>query len=347
MTSLDRTSSLEPLVVGGSQTYLTTTMGQPVVAWGFNYDRDREMRLLEEYWDREWPKVVNDLRLMRSHDANIVRIHLQTAAFIDADGHPRHAALDRLVELVAVAEELDMYLDITGLACYRSDDPGLSWFNSLTEGERWEIQARFWTAVATAVRGRSAVAFFDLINEPAVPAARTDSWYAGKLGPFSYCQFLVRDLAGRDRSTVASDWTHKMTEAIRGADPDRSVTIGLLPNSAAAGVDPVAVAPHLDLLAVHVYPDPGEVSAAVEIVRDLAALGKPVIVEELFPLRCSIQELREFITQTRPYACGWIGFHWGEAPARSGHPDNKGLIDRWLALFDDLGPEVTRPAAGT
>ena len=35
----------------------STDSGRPFVPWGFNYDRDYKMRLIEEYWDKEWNTV--------------------------------------------------------------------------------------------------------------------------------------------------------------------------------------------------------------------------------------------------------------------------------------------------
>ena len=31
--------------------------GRPFVPWGLNYDHDNKGRLLEDYWDDEWPTV--------------------------------------------------------------------------------------------------------------------------------------------------------------------------------------------------------------------------------------------------------------------------------------------------
>ncbi len=34
--------------------------GHAFTPWGFNYDHDETGRLLEDYWDAEWPKVEED-----------------------------------------------------------------------------------------------------------------------------------------------------------------------------------------------------------------------------------------------------------------------------------------------
>src|SRR4051812_38862001 len=64
--------------------------------WGFNYDRDYRFRLLEEYWEAEWPTVEQDFREMKALGANVVRIHLQFARFMDAPDRPNEANLARL-----------------------------------------------------------------------------------------------------------------------------------------------------------------------------------------------------------------------------------------------------------
>ena len=43
--------------------------------------------------------------------------------------------------------ESDLYLDLTGLACYHKKDVP-AWYDALSEQDRWEVQARFWEAVA-------------------------------------------------------------------------------------------------------------------------------------------------------------------------------------------------------
>src|SRR5574341_1030300 len=58
--------------------------GRPVIPWGFNYDHDERTRLLEDYWEAEWPKVVEDFREMKALGANVARVHLQFARFMEA-----------------------------------------------------------------------------------------------------------------------------------------------------------------------------------------------------------------------------------------------------------------------
>ena len=55
--------------------------GKPFVPWGFNYDHDADGRLIEDYWDDEWPTVEAHFGQMTKLGANVVRIHPQLGKF--------------------------------------------------------------------------------------------------------------------------------------------------------------------------------------------------------------------------------------------------------------------------
>jgi hypothetical protein len=40
--------------------------GRPFVPWGFNYDHDDKGRLIEDYWEDEWPTVEVHFAQMRN-----------------------------------------------------------------------------------------------------------------------------------------------------------------------------------------------------------------------------------------------------------------------------------------
>ena len=72
------TGQLELIRVGKDGTgFVRDPSGTTFVAWGFNYDHDDAHRLLEDYWNKEWPTVVEDFKEMKALGANVVRIHLQ------------------------------------------------------------------------------------------------------------------------------------------------------------------------------------------------------------------------------------------------------------------------------
>lgn len=132
-----------------------------------------------------------------------------------------------------------------------------------------------------------------------------------------------------------------MVQATRKHDPDRPVTIGLLPLMGPKDLE--ALAGELDYLSVHIYPNAGKVDDAVKLARAFA-VGRPLVVEETFPLSCGVKELREFIEQTRGVASGWIGFYWG--PSLDVLKQSKEPVDRlqvaWLELFQRMAP-AARP----
>ena len=82
--------------------------GEKFIPWGFNYDHDEKGRLLEDYWEIEWPKVEKDFRDMKRLGANVVRIHLQLGKFVEGPSKPKEKALDCLAPLLDLAERQNM-----------------------------------------------------------------------------------------------------------------------------------------------------------------------------------------------------------------------------------------------
>ena len=325
--------------------FVHAASGRPFTPWGFNYDRDYKSRLLEDYWEAEWPTVVEDFGEMKQLGANVVRIHLQFGKFMDTPDRPNVKALERLSRLVGLAEETGLYLDLTGLACYRKQDVP-AWYSDLGEKERWEAQARFWDAVADRCAASPAIFCYDLMNEPIVPGGKRKAgdWLAGELGGFDYCQFISLDQAARSRPEIARQWVAQLAAAIRRHDRRHLITVGLLPNSLkgspwASGFEPGRIAGPLDFICVHIYPKTGQLAGDLKTLRGFR-VGKPVVIEETFPLGCSPADLGEFIRRSKAYAVGWIGFYWGQTPSELGKSTEIGdtLTAAWLKLFQEMNP---------
>jgi len=333
---------LERVVVASDgKGFVGAESGQRFAPRGFNYDHDRASRLLEDYWEAEWPTVVEDFREMKALGANVVRIHLQVARFMDGPDRPNAASLDRLGRLVALAEETGLYLDVTGLGCYRRGDVP-DWYRDQDEAGRWRTQERFWEAVAARCAKSPAVFCYDLMNEPVVPTARPEpaDWLVGEFGGFSFVQRITLDPAGRPPGQIARQWIGRMTAAIQRHDTQHLITIGLLPfPGGGTGLESREVAELLGFLSVHIYPASGKMPEARRTVEGFA-VGKPLVLEEIFPLTCTAPELGRFLEDVRPHVAGWIGFYWGKTPtelARSGEISDAMTLG-WLRLFQEMKP---------
>jgi hypothetical protein len=324
-------TGLEPIQLSkDTHTLILADSGRRFVPWGFNYDHDADGRLIEDYWDGEWDKVEKAFADMHRLGANVVRIHLQFGKFMDAPDKPNAKRLDRLGDLLRLAERGRLYLDLTGLACYHKKDAP-EWYDKLSEKERWDAQAHFWEAVAGRCAKSNAVFCYDLMNEPVAPGKKIESgdWLTGKLGDSYFVQYISLDPDGRGSSEILRQWIHRLAAAIHKQDNRHLITLGMLP------FVPDKVSDDLDFLCVHLYPQAKKVDAALKTLHGFAAFGKPVVIEETFPLSCSQEEFEQFIDKSRPDAAGWIGFFWGRTP--DDLKDAKTLGDaitrNWLLFF--------------
>jgi hypothetical protein len=320
--------------------------GKPFVPWGVNYDHDEKGRLIEDYWEKEWEKVEEDFREMKALGVNVVRVHLQFGKFMTAADKPDERALNRLAKLLKLSEEVGLYLDLTGLGCYHKADVP-AWYDKLTETERWDAQAAFWVAVAKRCKDSPAVFCYDLMNEPVVPGGKRKDgdWLAGAFAGKHFVQFITLDQKERPRHDIAKAWVKHLTTAIRKVDDKHLITVGLVPWSLdrkglTSGFVPDKVAGELDFVAVHIYPESKKLDEALETLKGFA-VGKPVIVEEIFPLKCSPKELEEFIDRAGPQAAGWVSFYWGAPPEKL--RESKEFVDAllldWLERFTKRAPK--------
>ncbi len=172
-----RVNGMEQIQVAKDKhSFVLADSGRRFVPWGFNYDHDANGRLIEDYWDNEWAKVEKDFADMKKLGANVVRVHLQLAKFLDAADKPDAKQLDRLGDLLKLAERERLYLDMTGLACYHKKDVPV-WYDKLSEKDRWDAQAHFWQAVAERCANSNVVFCYDLMNEPVSPGKKiTGGW---------------------------------------------------------------------------------------------------------------------------------------------------------------------------
>ena len=312
---------------------------------GFNYDHDSANRLLEDYWLKEWDAVAGDFREMKALGANVVRVHLQFGRFFPRADEPDAENVRQLTRLLALAEETGLYLDVTGLGCYRKTDVP-AWYDALDETGRWQAQAKFWETIAATCAKSPAVFCYDLMNEPVAPVGRGTSkdWLGPPFGGpdgFCYVQRISTDQAERDRETIARRWIETLVAAIRKHDARHPVTVGLvdwsldLPARLYSGFAPAKIAAPLDFLCVHLYPRDGKLGEDLATLAAFAKAGKPVVIEETFPLGATMETFAKFIEASRQDAAGWMGFYWGKPPAELDAKKSiqDALMKTWLEYF--------------
>jgi hypothetical protein len=314
--------------------------------WGFNYDRDDSGRLIEDYWDKEWPTVVQDFAEMKTLHANVVRVHLQFAKFMDGPDRPNEENLARLRKLVDLAEANGLYLDVTGLGCYHKQDVP-AWYDAMEETARWQAQANFWRAIAGVCKSNPAIFCYDLMNEPILGGGKNPKdWLPGP--PFAGSYFLQRittDMHGRRDEQVAGAWVKTLTSAIREVDDRHLITVGEIPWAQVfKGAKPLfgskAVGGPLDFISVHFYPKPDALEESMAALR-VYEVGKPLVVEEIFPLSAGIDQTAKFIETARPEVDGWVSFYWGKTVEqnKSKATTQGKLIADWLQRFSSMAPK--------
>jgi hypothetical protein len=323
--------------------------GRAFVPWGFNYDHDEDGRLIEDYWLDEWPKVEEDFKEMKQLGANVIRVHLQLGKFMRAADASNQASLDQLARLLRLSERLGLYLDLTGLGCYHKRDVP-DWYDKLGEQERWDVQARFWEAVAARCASSPTVFCYDLMNEPLAPGGggKRTEWLGPAFAGKHFVQYVALSTDGRPRHEIAQQWIKHLTTAIRKHDRRHLITVGLVPWSLdrpglSSGFIPDKIAGELDFIAVHIYPEKEKRAEAIDTLRGFA-VGKPVVIEEIFPLRCSAEELGMFLDESRATASGWIGFYWGKEPDEYRKSTAVGDVMTlgWLELFEKKRNQMKR-----
>ena len=324
-------------------TLVEASSGKPFLMWGVNYDRDTKSRLMDDYWMDEWDTVVEDFDEMKALGLNTVRIHLQVGHFMDSPTQPNAKSLAQLKKLIRVAESRGLYLYVTGLACYKKENIP-EWYDNVTEKERWAIQSEFWKAVARVCKDSPAVLCYDLMNEPCTSG---DTWLPEEgFGGFFYVQYLTRTPDGRDGHTIAKAWVDTLADAIRTVDTRHLVTVGVIPwatvwpDAKPVFYNPV-VAEKLDFASVHFYPKGGEVE---KTLRALAVyqIGKPLVIAEMFPMECGIEDMDAFIEGSRPITQGWLSFYWGKTIEEYAQEATLGdqWLKAWLEYYRDKGKSM-------
>jgi len=319
--------------------------GERFRAWGFNYGLGRRYPILA-YFDRpterRLQRVVADMREARSLGANTLRVYLEIRAFMKGPHQPHRPALAALAALLKKAEQLHVYLDLTGNLVWRAPP---AWYDALPEQARWAVQARFWRAVARTAQGSTAVLVYELTSEPVISDA--EGWYCGAIDGYTFIQRIVRETSGRDENRLARRWIRLLTRSIRRHDRRHLVGLGLLPFGGPFGA--ANIADLLDVLLLHEYPQEGRESEAISLVRQFAAHGKPVVLGETAPLLATRDTWRAFLSGSHRFLDGHLFFYDGRGPEEIGPTAADAwyaaALDEFLELRGSLAAESNDPRA--
>ena len=318
--------------------FILTPSGDRFVPWGHNYASVDIMERLVNDPER----VEREFAEMKAAGTTVARVHPEMPHILIGPEQADPAALDQLKRLLKIAEESGIRLKITGLACYKIEDR-MAWYDSMNEQDRWKTQAFFWETIARTCAESPAVFAYDLINEPGAIGKQADGWYLGRMGDVEFCQRLSLDPGDRNGDEIFREWTKLMVSSIRKHDQTHLITMGMLPFPNAYK----AAAELLDFVSPHLYPKTGKVDDEIELLKKYD-WGKPIVIGETFPLSCGVDDEREFLLRSRPFAHGWIG-HWpDESPAKLAELKETGEATihnaiwlSWVDLFKELGPQMT------
>jgi hypothetical protein len=102
----------------------------------------------------------------------------------------------------------------------------------------------------------------------------------------------------------------------------------------------------LDFVSIHVYPKKDEVDQALTAIG-VYDIGKPIVIEETFPLSCGLQQMDDFLKRSRPRTQGYISFYWGRTIAEyAAAPEKKevaAIMGAWLQYFQAQADFMKQP----
>ncbi len=296
--------------------FVGTVTGSAFRVWGGDLSLDPDIEVMTD-----------DFRDVRRMGLNVIRLLLDTEDYLVAptcDTCPPTvdtAAVDHLGDVATAAEQVGLYLDITGngIATHHHNH---SWFDDLSaspedEVRRWQAQELFWQAVAAELRPHTSVAWYDLVNEPTLPVSTpAATWcFDEDMAPDDFCwnPNVVKSYTdpadtSRQRSQleVARAWTTRMRDAVKvgAGDTAHPVSVGQL--SFCGGALNRASREIADFDMVHMYPEDSTLTADINTVNNCKQPGRPLVVEETF-WTASATNLELFVDSTQARTAGYLG----------------------------------------
>jgi hypothetical protein len=309
-----------------------TEDGKPFAPIGVNYYRPGT-GWAPQIWKKFDPVATKrDFERMRELGVNCVRVFLTYGSFFTEKDALNDEGLAKFDEFLEIAEQAGIYVHPTGPDHWEGI-PAWAATDRIADKRVLGALETFWKLFASRYRGRNVLFAYDLLNEPKVAwdtAAMRDKWngwledrygsaekaaLAWKVAPTSIqwgtqppppAEEAPGDPQLLDyqhfREGIADEWTRRQVKAIKSADPDSLVTVGLIQWSVPAilpsvkhyaAFRPERQAKMLDFVEIHFYPlvagffdytnadeEMRNLAYLESVVHEAAAPGKPVVVAE-------------------------------------------------------------------
>jgi len=333
--SAESSGSSAPLpkirIAAGGRTFQTAD-GKPFVPLGVNYYRPGT-GWAPQLWKKFDPEATRrDFARMKELGVNCVRVFLSYGSFYMEPDSLEPEGLAKLDQFLSMAEAAGIYVHPTGPDHWEGV-PRWAGRDRIADERVLAALDAFWKLLAARYRGRGVLFAYDLLNEPSVPwdtpamRKKWNQWLESRYGTAQKAAAAwgvkpeeipwgdqppppANDAPGdrrlldyqHFREEMADAWTRRQVAAIKAADPEALVTVGMIQWSVPAllpGVQHYAAfrpdrqARLLDFLEIHFYPlaagfydytrpeDENRNLAYLEsVVREVAAPGRPVVVAE-------------------------------------------------------------------
>jgi hypothetical protein len=371
-----------------------TETGKPFVPFGVNYYRPDTGWAPQVWKQLDAEATRKDFARLKELGANCVRVFLSYGSFYSDPGVLNKEGLEKFDRFLALAEEAGIYVHPTGPDHWE----GLPNWKPVAIADPRTVQflAQFWERFAARYRGRNVIFAYDLKNEPVVEwqndlmAPQWNAWLEKKYGstekliaawgstnqlqlgkldvPVPRGALRNRELLDFHafREDLADEWTRRQAAAIKAADPNALVTVGLLQSSVPsvywggmgdAGFRPDRQARFLDFLEIHFYPlargvyeykseddELANLACLESILREVARPGKAVVLAEfgwyggpekpkfnkgVHPIGTEEQQakyLRRVVEVSAGFVVGWLNWGLYDTPGAGDCSELTGLL---------------------
>jgi hypothetical protein len=387
--------SLPKIRIGADGRTFQAADGKPFVPLGVNYYRS-DTGWAPQLWKQfDVEATRRDFARMKELGVNCVRVLLSHGSFFMKSDSLGPEGLAKFDQFLGMAEAAGIYVHPTGPDHWEGAPP---WEGQdrIADDRVLAALESFWRLFAARYRGRNVIFAYDLRNEPSVPwdtpaiRRKWNRWLDSQYGTAEKAAAAwevkpdgiqwgnqppppAKDSPGdrhlldyqHFREAMADAWTRCQVGAIKAADPQALVTVGLVQWSVPvllpdvehyAAFRPDRQARLLDFMEVHFYPlatgfydytrpedEVRNLAYLESLVREVASPGRPVVLAEfgwygggkltidrgVYPAASEALQAgwcRRAVETTRGLATGWLNWGFYDHPGASDVSQLTGLL---------------------